>query len=284
MKKVYLLPNLMTAFGLACGLFAIFRVCLADMSLEKFDVLKVTALLLFLGAISDVLDGLLARRLKAESDFGFQFDSLADAITFGVAPSVVVLKSLSLDLNTYYGLAVVFASMVYSICAVLRLVRFNILEMGKRDFEEVTDKHFVGLPVPAAALTTVATNWFLSPENLQMFKSSLHLRLQFLVPSIDSQLHSLIMGVSMCVAGYLMVSNWKFASLKTLNFKVPKFHLAFTTVIFTLFILYGVLHHFPMVMFLLTWFYIFLAIGAALFRILVGKNYHVLKEFEPEDE
>jgi CDP-diacylglycerol---serine O-phosphatidyltransferase len=284
MKKVYLLPNLMTAFGLACGLFVIFRVCLADMSVERFDVLKITALLLCLGAISDVLDGLLARRLKAESDFGFQFDSLADAITFGVAPSVVILKTLNLDLNTQWGLAVVFASMVFSICAVLRLVRFNIIEMDKRDFEEVADKHFVGLPVPAAAMTAIATNWFLFPENIAFLKNQQEMFSFNFLPVLNSQEHSFIMGISLCFLGYLMVSKWKFPSLKTLNFKVPKFHLAFTTVLLTLFILYGVIHHFPLVMFTLSWTYILLAVGAAISRKILGRNHQALKDFEPEDE
>lgn len=268
----------MTAFGLACGLFVIFRACLADIQVEKLEVFKMTATLLFLASISDVLDGLLARRLKAESDFGFQFDSLADAITFGVAPSVVILKTLSLDLQSSLGLWVIFASMVYSICAVLRLVRFNISEMEKEKLAYPdADKHFTGLPVPAAALAAISTNWFLSPEfssTGQVFNFTLGL-------SVFQ--HAAILIVSMCLLGYLMVCRLKFPSIKTLNFKVPKFHLAFTTVLFAWLILYGIFYQFPMMMCLLSWLYICCAVSFAIFRRFSGKSSHLLKDFDPED-
>ena len=93
MKRVYLLPNVITTFGLACGLFVIFRVVLLPAGDVTFRVVLTSALLLVVAAVADLLDGMIARLLKAQSSFGELFDSLSDAITFGVAPAVLMLKS-----------------------------------------------------------------------------------------------------------------------------------------------------------------------------------------------
>ena len=93
MKKVHLLPNVITAFALSCGLFVIFRMSLIEASEVGLDILTSIAGILVLAAFADLLDGAIARAMKAESEFGGFFDSLADAITFGVAPSVIILKS-----------------------------------------------------------------------------------------------------------------------------------------------------------------------------------------------
>ena len=96
MKRVNLVPNAITAFGLACGLFVIFKVNMLEPGSGEYEVVQTSAILLIVAAIADLLDGALARLFKAESEFGFVFDSLADAISFGVAPSVLLLKTLSL--------------------------------------------------------------------------------------------------------------------------------------------------------------------------------------------
>ncbi len=100
MKKVYLLPNVITAFGLSCGLFVIFKLNMTPLGGATTEVLTQTAGILLLAVFADLLDGGIARAMKAESDFGGFFDSLADAITFGVAPSVIVLKSFSMEPGT----------------------------------------------------------------------------------------------------------------------------------------------------------------------------------------
>ena len=90
MKRVYLVPNLITAFSLACGLFVIFKVNMLEPGSGDYEVVYASALLLLLAAVADFLDGAVARAFHAESEFGFVFDSLADAISFGVAPSVAL--------------------------------------------------------------------------------------------------------------------------------------------------------------------------------------------------
>ena len=87
MRRVYLIPNMITAFGLACGLFVIFKVNMVEPGSGLFQVLSISVLLLLVAAFADLLDGAVARAFRAESEFGFIFDSLADAISFGVAPS-----------------------------------------------------------------------------------------------------------------------------------------------------------------------------------------------------
>src|SRR5579862_4673890 len=126
MRKVYLIPNIITAFGLACGLFVIFKINMVEPGSGLFHVLYISVLLLLVAAFADLLDGAIARAFRAESEFGVIFDSLADAISFGVAPSVLLLKTLSLEPGTGLSFLAVLGAMLYSICGILRLVRFNV--------------------------------------------------------------------------------------------------------------------------------------------------------------
>src|SRR3989304_1377283 len=163
MRKVYLIPNIITAFGLACGLFVIFKVNMIEPGSGTFQVLNVSALLLLVAAFADWIDGAVARAIRAESEFGFMFDSLADAISFGVAPSVLLLKSLSLEPGTGLSFFAILGVLLYSICGVLRLVRFNVkVNEIKGDAQAMAaqKKHFTGLPIPAAALAAVSANLF----------------------------------------------------------------------------------------------------------------------------
>src|ERR1700726_86233 len=100
MKKIPLLPNVITAFGLTCGLFAIFKLNMTGVGAVNYHLLMTVLGFLALAAVADLLDGAVARALKVESEFGSMFDSLADAISFGVAPSVIILKSLSIQPGT----------------------------------------------------------------------------------------------------------------------------------------------------------------------------------------
>ena len=126
MKQFYLLPNIITAFGLSCGLFVIFKVNMSEPGVGAYELLHSSALLLLLAAFADLLDGAVARVIRAESEFGSMFDSLADAVSFGVAPSVLFLKSLALQPATGLSFFAVVGAMLYTISGVLRLVRFNV--------------------------------------------------------------------------------------------------------------------------------------------------------------
>jgi len=275
MRKVYLIPNIITAFGLACGLFVIFKVNMIEPGSGTFQVLNVSALLLLVAAFADWIDGAVARAIRAESEFGFMFDSLADAISFGVAPSVLLLKSLSLEPGTGLSFFAILGVLLYSICGVLRLVRFNVkVNEIKGDAQAMAaqKKHFTGLPIPAAALAAVSANLFLSsPFAERLF-------------SISEEVRAIVLICVMIVLGYFMVSRWKFPSAKALHFRVPSFQLVFLTVIMTSFFLYGILYFFPVVFFSVTWFYIIIGWTLSLIRLIAGKKSRTLEDFEPDEE
>ena len=275
MRKVYLIPNIITAFGLACGLFVIFKVNMIEPGSGTFQVLNVSALLLLVAAFADWIDGAVARAIRAESEFGFMFDSLADAISFGVAPSVLLLKSLSLEPGTGLSFFAILGVLLYSICGVLRLVRFNVkVNEIKGDAQAMAaqKKHFTGLPIPAAALAAVSANLFLSsPFAERLF-------------SISEEVRAIVLICVMIVLGYFMVSRWKFPSAKALHFRVPSFQLVFLTAIMTSFFLYGILYFFPVIFFSVTWFYIIIGWTLSLIRLIAGKKSRTLEDFEPDEE
>ena len=88
----------------------------------------------------------------------------------------------------------------------------------------------------------------------------------------------------MIFLGYLMVSRLKFPSLKSLNFRVRSFQLAFFAVLFASFVLFGFLHYFSIVFLLISWGYVFIAIIFTIIRKIAGKRSKTLEDFEPEQE
>ncbi|NGX33757.1 MAG: hypothetical protein K1060chlam1_00098 [Candidatus Anoxychlamydiales bacterium] len=275
MKKISLIPNIITAFGLAIGLFVIFKVNMIEKGAGNFELIQKSAFLLLLVALFDFVDGAVARAFKAHSDFGLMFDSLADAISFGVAPSVLLLKTLSLEQGTYLSFIAASGAMIYSLCGMLRLVRFNLKSIeAKGNLVEMTiqKKNFTGIPMPAAAAVAVSTNLFLlSPFLTNFFE-------------ISNTLRVIVLTIVNVILGYLMVSRWKFPSLKRLNFRMPSFHLAFLTVIISVFFLYGIFYYFSLAFVLLSWSYIFIAFIFSLIRVIAGKKSKTLKDFEPDDD
>ncbi|MBI5397567.1 MAG: CDP-diacylglycerol--serine O-phosphatidyltransferase [Verrucomicrobia bacterium] len=150
--KVYVLPNLFTAGNLLCGFFAltwIFQYEIRDHDLKMVE----RALWLILGAFAcDFLDGRVARFGGKESAFGREFDSLADLVSFGVAPAFLVYRIVLQEFpRTGWMVAA-----VYLACGALRLARFNILAM-----RGASSKEFVGLPIPAAAAMVVSVTLFM---------------------------------------------------------------------------------------------------------------------------
>ena len=275
MRRIYLIPNIITAFGLACGLFVIFKVNMVEPGSGTYQVLFASALLLLVAAFADFADGAIARVFRAESEFGFIFDSLADAISFGVAPSVLLLKTLSLEQGTGLSFFAVTGAMLYSIGGVLRLVRFNVKATeakGNADAVEAQKKNFTGLPIPAAAIAAVSANLF--------FSSSLGQRL---IP-LKLETLALVLPSLMIILGYFMVSRWKFPSLKMLHFRVPSYQLVFLSVIVAIFILYGIFYFFPIMLALISWGYIVLALILSMIRLIAGKKSKTLEDFEPDQD
>ncbi|MBY0528980.1 MAG: CDP-alcohol phosphatidyltransferase family protein [Rhabdochlamydiaceae bacterium] len=275
MRQVYLVPNILTAFSLACGLFVIFKVNMVEPGAGTFHLLNTSALLLLVAAFADLLDGAVARAIHAESEFGFMFDSLADAVSFGVAPSVLFLKSLSLEQGTGLSFFAVVGAMLFSICGVLRLVRFNVKASEAKKAAALgvpSNKHFTGLPIPAGALAAVSATLFLfSPFGEKM------------IP-IHEDTRAIVLTCLMIIIGYFMVSRWKFPSSKALHFRVPSFQLVFVTVIIAIFFLYGILYYFPIMLAVASWFYLIIGWTLSIIRLIAGKKSKTLEDYEPEEE
>jgi CDP-diacylglycerol--serine O-phosphatidyltransferase len=147
--RIYLLPNLMTAGNLFCGFAAVLRIieaALAARQGEEVMVLYYEAIAFILGAcVFDLLDGRLARLGGHESAFGQEFDSLADIVSFGIAPALLAYQIVLRDF-AQTGWLIAF---VYLLCGALRLARFNCFARARDDGTEAGD--FVGFPIPAAA-------------------------------------------------------------------------------------------------------------------------------------
>lgn len=274
-RRLFLLPNVITAFGLSCGLFVIFKMTMTGIGEVTPQLLTAIAGIFLLASFADLLDGAVARVMKAESQFGGLFDSLADGITFGVGPSVIVLKSLSIPPATEHSYLITTAAIIFSVCGVLRLVRFNVMAgLAKTDEQLLADakKNFTGLPIPAAAAAAISANLFLvSDEGHFLFQFS------------ETARFWILFGI-LIFLGYLMISRWKFPSLKRLNIRVASFQLVFFTVLTAVLIVYGLLHHFAVVFFIGTWFYILLALVLSVVRLITGKQSKTLEDFEPESE
>ena len=275
MRKVNVIPNIITAFGLACGLFVIFKVNMVEFGAGTYELLHASALLLLVAALADVLDGTVARVMHAESEFGAMFDSLADAISFGIAPSVLFLKYLSLEQGTGLSFFAVMGAMLFSIAGVLRLVRFNVKAHEAKDDPsamQLQKKHFTGLPIPAGALTAVSSNMILaSPYAVKFFPFS-------------ETTKAIVLTSVMIVLAYFMISRWKFPSLKALHFRVSSFHLVLVTVLLAIFVLYGILYYFSIILLVVTWSYILIAWVLSLIRVIAGKKSKTLEDFEPDHE
>jgi len=140
-RGIYLLPNLFTTAGLFAGFYAIIAAIRGD-----FDA---AATAIFVAMIMDGLDGRIARMTNTQSAFGAEYDSLADMVSFGLAPALVVFQWAFLDMGKL-GWMVAF---IYTACAALRLARFNT-QVGIAD-----KRYFQGLPSPAAAAAIAGWVW-----------------------------------------------------------------------------------------------------------------------------
>ncbi|OQY19775.1 MAG: CDP-diacylglycerol--serine O-phosphatidyltransferase [Desulfobacteraceae bacterium 4572_35.1] len=137
-RGVYILPNLVTTGSLFAGFYGI----IASMN-GKYDV---AAWFILVSAVFDALDGKVARLTHTTSQFGVEYDSLADLVSFGVAPAVL-MYSWALQ---PFGKLGWLAAFLYVVCGALRLARFNV------QVETVESKNFIGLPIPAAASMVAA--------------------------------------------------------------------------------------------------------------------------------
>jgi CDP-diacylglycerol---serine O-phosphatidyltransferase len=140
-RAVVLLPNGFTLFNLFCGIYAIV--------LASRGRPGTAALFIVIGGVADSLDGRIARATGTGSRFGEELDSLVDAISFGLAPAIIMFfAALKTDGNDWIYV------FIFASCAVIRLARFNVEQAGR------AKTHFHGLPSPAAGMTLATYYWF----------------------------------------------------------------------------------------------------------------------------
>lgn len=185
-RGIYLLPNLFTTGAMFAGFYAI----IASIGGRYSEA----ALAVFIAGVLDGLDGRVARLTGTQSDFGVQYDSLSDLVSFGVAPALVMytwsLSSLT-EYGSLWGKVGWAAAFIYAACAAMRLARFNT-QVGVAD-----KRYFQGLASPAAAGLCMSFVWTIEKFDLS------GLDVQFITPVIA------------VVAGLLMVSNVRYFSFKS---------------------------------------------------------------------
>lgn len=147
-KTLFLLPNMITLTSIFCGFDSIRTSATAQGEGDFFRA----ALLIVFAMFFDTLDGRVARATKTQSAFGLQIDSLADVVSFGVAPSLLVYQWQLQRLGTP-GLVIAF---LFTAAGAVRLARFNVLSMGDGGKPSKPSKYIVGLPIPGAAGVLVA--------------------------------------------------------------------------------------------------------------------------------
>ena len=222
-SKIYLLPNLMTAGNLFCGFTATLKI-LEGALLQSTDAVAASerfheAIWFILGAfVFDFLDGRLARLGGHDSAFGREFDSLADIVSFGVAPALLVYRIVLQEFRT----ACWIIAMVYLCCGALRLARFNIAQANNEKQSNHSNKSFTGFPIPAAAgliaSITLFMLWLTEGEHqLGKWKFALPPLLIFL--------------------SFMMFSRFQYPSFKAVNWKtkksIPRFLVIVLILIFT---------------------------------------------------
>jgi len=219
-KGLYLLPSAFTAANVGMGYYAIMAALrgfqLLGTGVES-DALHATAHFdnasraIGWAILFDTLDGRIARLTKTTTEIGIQFDSIADVLTFGIAPAVLVYAwgygSAFQDGSQLHKLGW-FLSFMFLICGALRLARFNVQATRPRPLAEgtakVDKKHFLGLPIPAAAGLLAAIVHF-APRPLVSYEEN------------RATLYgSLLMGL-VAILALLMVSTLRYSSFKTLG-------------------------------------------------------------------
>lgn len=213
-RGVHLIPNILTTGNMFCGLAAVVFVFHG-----RFEA---AAIAIMIAMIFDVLDGTSARLTDSTSEFGVEYDSLSDLISFGLAPGFLVYAWALQSAGMLLGAAVMFA---YVACGALRLARFNV--MGSSG----DNRFFMGLPIPAAA----------------GFVSTFYIFDKHIVHLPESLLPYVVIGISLLMS-FLMVSTVKYRSVKQLKIQG---HLHFMYLVWAVLILVSILAYPQLMLFMI---------------------------------
>ena len=238
-RGIFLLPSVLTTFGIFAGFYSIIYSINGDFTIAAISIL--------IAMFWDTLDGRVARLTNTQSAFGAEYDSLADLVSFGLAPALLVYQWTLYELGRFGWLA----AFVYLACAALRLARFNT-QVGIAD-----KRYFQGLPSPAAAGVIASMIW------LKIWTFA----------SFDSDVISLgyYLGAGITIlCGLLMVSNIRYYSFKEFDSKKASFRFLLI-VILSLIILVSK----PNII-LFTGFFVYLLSGPII--TIIGLNRNRLKK------
>jgi CDP-diacylglycerol--serine O-phosphatidyltransferase len=184
-RGIYLLPNLFTTAALFAGFYAIVQAMNGQYG--------ASAVAIIVAGFLDGLDGRVARLTRTQSEFGAEYDSLSDMVSFGAAPALVLYEWALKDLGRFGWIA----AFVYCAGAALRLARFNVM------IDVVDKRYFQGLPSPAAAALVAGFVWLVHDNKIQVDAYGLPWVAAFLA----------------LYGGLTMVSNAPFYSFKDVNFR-----------------------------------------------------------------
>ncbi|MDB6064487.1 MAG: CDP-diacylglycerol/serine O-phosphatidyltransferase [Pedosphaera sp.] len=205
--KIYFLPNLLTAANLFCGFVALTKIVSVDkeaLAAGDFTQIKHALGFILLACIFDLFDGRVARMGEWESPFGREFDSLADLISFGVAPAFLVHRIVLKDVFVNHPEVGWFIASIYLICGAFRLARFNCLAAMAGSGG---GKEFLGFPIPSAAglvaSLTLLMMWIYEKDFTQG-------SWKYLLP------------VLMLFLSWMMVSEVKYPTFKTLDLRATR--------------------------------------------------------------
>ena len=209
--KIYFLPNLFTAANLFCGFVALTKIVGVDLGPDvaqpDYTQIKLALGFILLACIFDLFDGRIARMAGVESPFGREFDSLADLVSFGVAPAFLVHRIVLRDVFVNNPQIGWFIASVYLICGALRLARFNCLAVmpGQGGSNE-----FMGFPIPAAAGLVASLTLFIMWWNRWSQIEFAHSDLRYLLPAI------------LLFLSFMMVSEVKYPSFKKIDWRTQR--------------------------------------------------------------
>ncbi len=202
--KIYFLPNLLTAGNLFCGFVALTKIVEADPSSDGFSgQIRLALAFILLACIFDLLDGRVARLGGAESPFGREFDSLADLISFGVAPAFLVHRIVLRDVFVNHPEIGWFIASIYLICGAFRLARFNVLSLQPGG----SGKDFLGFPIPSAAALVASLTLLMMWIDEKDFSVGY---LRYVLP------------VLMLFLSWMMVSHVRYPSFKSLDLRATR--------------------------------------------------------------
>jgi CDP-diacylglycerol---serine O-phosphatidyltransferase len=201
--KIYFLPNLLTAANLFCGFVALTKIVEANISGGDFQQIKVALGFILLACIFDLFDGRVARMGGVESPFGREFDSLADLISFGVAPAFLVHRVVLKDVFGGHEEWGWFIASVYLLCGAFRLARFNCMSAMHQEHS----KEFQGFPIPSAAGLVASLTLFMIWWDEKEFATG---NWRYCLP------------VLLLFLSWMMVSSVKYPSFKTLDLRATR--------------------------------------------------------------